>query len=120
MTKTIIIAIGFMLLLVSCSDTNRKKVTYVATGAISAYNLQYLNDDNELTETEVFPQSAQEQWEYNYIEDDGEIVYISGNYNDINSSLKIMILIDGKVYKQASNEADTLSYLTVSGIVPYD
>ena len=119
MTRTILIAIGFMLLLVSCSDTNRKKVTYITTGAISAYSLQYLNENNELTETEIFPQSAQDQWEYSYIEDDGEIVYISGNYNDIKSSLKIMILIDGKVYKQDSNEADTLGYLTVSGTVPY-
>ena len=120
MTKTIIIAIGFMLLLVSCSDTNRKKVTYITTGAISAYNLQYLNEKNELITTEVIPQSAQDEWVYKQIEDNGEIVYISGHYKDINSSLKIMILIDGKVYKQASNEADTISYLTVSGTVPYE
>lgn len=113
------IASMFIILSISCSKTNKKKVTYIATEAISAYNLQYLNDENELTEIEVIPQSAQDQWVYNYIEDEGEIVYVSGNYRDINSSLKIMILIDGKVYKQASNEADTLSYLTVSGTVPY-
>ena len=120
MNKIILFIIGSIIFLAACSDTNKKKVTYISTGAISAYNLQYLNDKNELISTKVIPQSAQDEWEYNYIEDDGEIIYISGNYNDINSSLKIMILIDGKVYKQASNEADTLFYLTVSGTVPYN
>ena len=120
MNKIVLIITGLVILLASCSETNEKKVTYISTGAISAYNLQYLNDNNELIKTEVVPQSAQDEWVYNYIEDYGEIVYISGHYSDINSSLKIMILIDGKVYKQASNEADTLGYLTVSGTVPYD
>lgn len=116
-TITIFILIMF---LASCSKTSTKKVTYISTGAVSEYKLQYLNDKNELVTTEVTPQSAQDQWVYNHLKDEGEIIYVSGNYKDINSSLKIMILIDGKVYKQASNEADTLFYLTVSGTVPYD
>lgn len=117
--KTIVTFICLSLIIVSCSDTNIKKITYRATGAISAYNLQYLGDNNELIEIVITPNSAQDQWEYNYMADDGEIIFISGNYSDINSSLKIMILIDGKIYKQASNEADTINYLTVSGTVPY-
>jgi len=120
MYKIIFIIPTLFILFTSCSDTDRKKITYVTTGAISAYNLQYINDKNELTSTEVLPQSTQDQWVYSYIADEGEIVYVSGIYKDINSSLNIMILIDGKVYKQASNEADTLFYLTVSGTVPYD
>ena len=120
MHKTILIFITLFIIFTSCSNTNSKKVTYVATGAISAYNLQYINDKNELITTEVSPQSAQDKWTYTYIDDEGELVYISGNYKDINSSLNMMILIDGKIYKQGSNEADTLFYLTVSGTVPYD
>ncbi len=120
MYKIIFIITTLFILFTSCSNTDRKKITYVTTGAISAYNLQYINDKNELISTEMLPQSAQDQWVYNYIADEGEIVYVSGIYKDINSSLNIMILIDGKVYKQASNKADTLFYLTVSGTVPYD
>jgi hypothetical protein len=116
----IIIIVGLLVITLSCSKTNKKKVTYIATDAISEYNLQYINKDNILTKIIVSPQSAQDEWNYNFIADYGEIVYISGDYRDINSSLKIMILVDGKVYKQASNEADTLGYLTVSGTVPYD
>ena len=120
MHKIIIIITALFTLFTSCSNTDRKKITYVTTGSISAYNLQYLNEKNELIKTEITPQSTQDQWTYSYIEDEGEIVYLSGIYNDINSSLNIMILIDGKVYKQASNKADTLFYLTVSGTVPFD
>jgi hypothetical protein len=114
-----LLIIGLSILSTSCSKTNKKNITYIATDAISEFDLQYLNENNELTKIKVMPQSAQDEWHYNYIADDGDIVYISGNYSDIQSSLKLMILIDGKVYKQASNEADTLGYLIVSGTVAY-
>jgi len=120
MNRIILIIAGLVIMLASCSKTDNKNVTYISRGAISAYNLQYLNENNELISIEVIPQSAQDEWVYKQISNYGEIVYISGHYKDINSSLKIMILIDGKVYKQASNEADTISYLTVSGTVPYE
>ena len=120
MKYLILIFTGLTILASSCSKTDKKQVSYIATGAISEFSLQYLNENNELIKIEVTPQSAQDEWKSNYIADDGDIVYISGNYRDINSSLKLMILIDGKVYKQASNEADTLGYLTVSGTVPYN
>lgn len=115
-----ILIICLIILSISCSKTNKKKVTYLSTEAISEYSLQYLDKTNELIKIVVAPQSAQDEWIYNYFAADGEIVYISGNYHDINSSLKIMIIIDGKVYKQASNESDTLSFLTVSGTVSYN
>ncbi len=115
-TGLILVAIFF---LASCSDTNKKNVKYLATGSISAYNLYYLNENNELTKVEVVPQSTQDQWSYSLIADEGDIVYISGNYKDINSSLKIMILVDGKIYKQSTSKSDTLSNITVSGTIPY-
>lgn len=119
MRRIIVIIIALIFIFVSCNKTNTKNVKYVATSSISAYNLQYMNDKNELIEVEVWPESAQDQWSYSYLAEEGDIVYISGRYNDINSSLKLMIVVDGKVYKQASNEADTLSYLIVSGTIPY-
>ena len=116
--------ISFILILVvaltACHKPYQKKVTYITTGAISAYNLQYLDDQNELVNTEVIPQSEQDIWKYEYMSDQGEIVYINGNYKDINSALKIQLLIDGKVYKQAETTGDTIKVLVVSGVVPYE
>jgi len=67
----------------------------------------------------IEPQSAQDVWRYTYLANEGDIVYVSGNYKDLNSALKIVIKIDGKIYKQAANEGDTLAYLIVSGVIPY-
>ena len=92
----------------------------MATASVSAYNLQYLNDQNVLVNTQVEPQSAQDVWKYEYMAEEGEIVYINGYYKDINSALKIQVLVDGKVYKQGATEGDTLKYIVVSGVVPYD
>ena len=108
-----------MFLTLSCQQENQVKAKYIVTDAVSAYNLQYLDSSGELINETVYPESAQDQWSFNYMANEGDIVYVSGNYKDINSALKIMILLDGKVYKQASNEGDTLKYLTVSGTVPY-
>lgn len=120
MKKYITIAILSIFLLTSCNKSNQKKVTYITTGSISAYNLQYVNDQNVLIKEVVEPQSAQDTWKYEFMSDQGEIVYINGIYKDINSALKIQLLVDGKVYKQGSTQGDTLKYLVVSGVVPYD
>lgn len=117
----IIISIAIILLIsvIGCTDSDKVNVKYIATGSVSAYNLQYLNENGDLIDKEEEPQSAQDQWSYGYIASEGDIVYLSGNYNDINSALKLMILIDGKVYKQSSTKSDTLSRITVSGTIPY-
>ena len=107
------------LLSTACQKTQQVRVTYITTDAVSAYNLQYLDADAVLVKTSVSPESAQDQWKFEFMGNQGDIVYVSGNYKDINSALKLMILLDGKVYKQASNEGDTLKYLTVSGTIPY-
>jgi hypothetical protein len=103
----------------ACNDTNQKKVTYISSGASSEYQLQYRNDRQELVKIKVTPESASDKWNFEFMADQGEIVYISGNYKDIQSSLLIQILVDGKVYKQGNSQADTIKYLTVSGVVPY-
>lgn len=120
MRRNIIFSILIILLFTACNKTSQKKVTYKATDAVSAYNLQYLNDQNELITVSVEPQSAQDVWKYEFMSDAGEIVYINGRYKDINSALKIQLLVDGKVYKQGATQGDTLKYLVVSGVVPYD
>lgn len=119
MKKIVVFLLSVGLFMTSCEQSADTKITYVATDAISAYNLQFMTDQGGLQSETINPESAQDQWKYEYLAEEGDIVYVSGNYNDLQSALKIMILINGKVYKQASNEGDTLKYLTVSGTVPY-
>ena len=92
MKKYLTFLIIFTFLISACNKPNEKKVSYKATGAISAYNLQYLNDQNELIKLTVEPQSAQDVWKYEFMADQGGIVYVNGSYKDINSALKIVPL----------------------------
>ncbi len=118
--KTTFLVVILMVLSAACSKPYPKKITYLATASVSAYNLQYLNKQNELAKTEVVPQSVQDVWTYEFTAEEGDIVYINGKYGDINSGLKIQVLIDGKVYKQESTVGDTINYIVVSGVVPYE
>jgi uncharacterized lipoprotein YehR (DUF1307 family) len=116
----VVILASILFSITACNDTTQKKVTYKSSGAISDYTVQYRNDQQELVKITVEPESATDSWKYEYMADEGDIVYVSGIYKDINSALLIQVLVDGKVYKQGSNKADTVKYLTVSGVVPYD
>lgn len=119
--KNIIFGIVILsIVLVSCNKHNQVKISYEATASISEYSLYYKDADGNLAETVVTPQSAQDKWVHTHLGVEGDIVYISGIYSDINSGLKMVIKLDGKIYKQASNVGDTLKYLTVSGVVPYN
>ncbi len=119
MKNLIILIIAIAIVASGCSKITEVKVTYEATSAISEYNLYYLTPEGDLKNSQINPQSAQDVWRFSYFADEGDIVYVSGRYFDINSALNIMIKVDGKIYKQASNEGDTLKFLTVSGVVPY-
>lgn len=120
MKNIIIITVLLIAFTSSCSQQNQVKVTYETTSAISEYNLYHMTPEGELINSMVSPQSAQDVWQYSYLAEEGDIVYVSGKYEDINSALKIIIKVDGKIYKQASNQGDTLKFLTVSGVVPYN
>ncbi len=110
----------FLLAIVACNTTEQKKVSYQGTKAISAYDLYYTDANQQLHDIEVEAKSAQDIWTLEFMADPGAIVYLSGKYEDDQSALKLLILIDGKVYKQAENQGDTLKFLTVSGSIPYD
>ncbi len=104
----------------ACNREDQKMVTYKGTKAISAYNLYYTDANQQTQQIVVEANSGQDVWSHEFMADQGDIVYLSGKYEDSESALKLMILIDGKVYKQAENQGDTLKYLTVSGSIPYD
>ncbi len=109
-----------LLILSACAKQNGKRVTYRAANAVSEFKIQYYDENNMLQSSTVYPESTQDIWQKEIIKEQGDIVYLSGKYNDINNSLKLQILIDGKVYKQAESKGDTVKYLTVSGTIPYD
>ncbi len=117
--KKIFLLMGVLYLFSSCSDTSQVSVTYTASGSVSAYDLEYIDQSGELISIKVNPESAQDSWSVSYFADKGDIVYLSGYYKNVNSSLDLMILLDGKTHKQATSVGDTLSYLTLSGTIPY-
>ncbi len=118
--KNLILFLGIIaFFLISCTKNNQVIIAYGSTGAISQYKLHYLNNNGTLQDTIIQPQSKQDTWSYQFVGEQGDIVYVSGKYNDPETGLKIMIKVDGKIYKQASNEGDTLNFLIVSGVVPF-
>ena len=103
----------------SCEKREDKMIRYTATDATSEFSIQYRDESGELVNEQVPAESALDKWEYRFMSEQGEIVYLSGKYEDPESALKLIIYIDGKVYKQGSSVGDTVKYLTVSGTVPY-
>lgn len=117
--KKILLIFGLFMLF-SCNKYSEKSVTYLATDALSDYTLQYLDEFGALHTILVKPASAKDVWKWETIKNEGDIIYLNGKYNDVNSALKLMILINGKTYKQASSIGDTVRYLVVSGTIPID
>jgi hypothetical protein len=118
--KKILSLIFVIIITTSCTKQDEKKVIYRASNAVSEYTVQYYDAGNNLQTVNVYPESTQDIWQKEVIKNEGDIVYLSGKYNDINSALKLQILIDGKVFKQTASSGDTLKYLVVSGTIPFD
>jgi len=102
----------------SCQKQNTVGVKYIVSKASSVYELQYRNQDGSLLNVEVNPNSGEDVWEYNFIAEEGQVVYLSAKYFDINTIINIQILIDGMVFKQTEENGDSLKYIVVSGVVP--
>jgi hypothetical protein len=103
----------------SCQVDKSYQVTYLVTDCSSGFDIWYRNENTDLIHERVIPVSEEDEWKYNYIAEEGDIVFISAIYDDINSSLKAKILIDNKVYKEALSKHDTANFVIVSGTVPY-
>ncbi len=109
----------FVLLFQACAKQQEVSVTYEASQAISAFSVSYQNEHGLLVDTIINPQSKEDVWRYMMFLSKGDIVYLSGKYDDVNSGLKLSIVIDGKVFKEQYSLGDTVNYLTVSGTIPY-
>jgi hypothetical protein len=95
-------------------------VRYEVTDAFADTEVSYLDESGSLVKQWIGFESSEDVWSYNMSVETGEIVYLSAMYEDTASSVKLRILIDGKVYKQGSSANEPEKYLTVSGTVPYD
>ena len=118
--KKIIYIIPLIIILFSCEKTKEKQVSYIITKSISGFDVNYRTADGTLMMEKIETASAEDRWNYSFTADEGDIVFVSAIYKDITSAINVQILIDGKVYKQGSSNQDTVSYVTVSGTVPYE
>jgi hypothetical protein len=118
--KKLIYILPLLLLFTACDKIQEKKVSYVITRSVSGFDVKYRNADGTLIGEKIITESAEDRWTYDFMADEGDIVFVSAIYKDLSSSILVQILIDGKVYKQGSSKQDTVSYVTVSGTVPFE
>jgi hypothetical protein len=113
-----LITITALLFLFSCRNENDRVVTYRITDSASGFTVRYLDETGTVISKNITVNSAQEVWKYSMISDDGGIVFVSANYKDPQSAIKVQVLIDGEIYKQSATRNDTISFVTVSGVIP--
>ena len=118
--KNIVVILSVILMFISCEPNREKAVEYEVDGSVSQYKLQYIDKSGNLIKTVINPESATDIWRYGFTAEEGDIVYVSGKYDNINSALRISIKVDGKIYKEEYSFGDTVKYLTVSGVIPYE
>ncbi len=107
-----------LIVLLGCDKDSDRLVNYKITDSDSGFSVRYLDASGELVSGNVITQSAQDVWNYSFISKDGGIVFVSANYDDPASAIRVQIYIDGKIYKQGSSRNDTASFVTVSGVIP--
>jgi len=115
-----IFAIFVLIMVFACEKENQTvQVLYKVSRAWSDTDITFRDgNENLITKTVEF-QSGEDIWEYSFEGTKGDIVYISAIYSDSASSVKVQILLDGKIYKEGSSNNDPEKYVTVSGTIPY-
>lgn len=104
----------------SCDiNEEERSVTYRISNNHSGFDVTYRIADGSLNKATIDISSKEDIWTYNFTGTEGDIVYVSANYKDINTGIRIQILLDGKTFKQGSSLYDTLNFVTVSGTIPY-
>ena len=100
--KNSLLLLFVILVFASCEKNADIPIRYFATDAISDYTVTYRTGDGNLVSENVAAASAQDTWEYNFKAKKGDIVYLSGICKDINSGIKLILYVEGKIYKQAT------------------
>ena len=100
-------------------DAKEMKVTYIVTDSDSDFEIIYRDENNNTILKHVDIVSAEDEWMYTYIGEEGDIVYLSAYYSDVNSSISVRILLDESVFRQGYSVNDTTRWVTASGTIPY-
>lgn len=120
MRKLIYLSVVLLMLSACEKDDENVMISYKVSNAYADTDISYRNIDAQIiTETIEF-ESAEDIWNYSMELKRGDIVYLSAIYHDTTSSVKLQILVDGKVFKEGSNNNEPGKYLTVSGSIPYN
>ncbi|MFO8129078.1 MAG: hypothetical protein R6T99_04155 [Bacteroidales bacterium] len=116
----VFLSLSLTLLVAGCEKETDKKVVYRISDNASGYSVNYRGPEGALHASAVSVASGEDVWTYAFMAGEGDIVFVSAIYKDITGEIKVEILIDGKVYKQGYSKYDTVKYVTVSGVVPYE
>jgi len=119
MRKFIYISVVFLILSACGKDDEKVNVSYKVSNAFADTEVSYRNNSTQIITELIEFESGEDVWNYNMQLQRGEIVYLSAMYQDTASSVKIQILVDGKVYKQGSSNNEPEKYIIVSGTIPF-
>jgi hypothetical protein len=118
--KKFIFIFGLVIFAIACEkDDEQVDVTYRLSNAIADIDLSYRNVDGQIVTQTIEIRSLEDVWAKPLEMNKGDIVYLTAIYFDSTSSVKLQILMNGKVYKEASSNQKPEVYLTVSGTIPY-
>ncbi|HRY99406.1 MAG TPA: hypothetical protein P5550_10165 [Bacteroidales bacterium] len=97
-----------------------KMVKYFITDSDAGFTVTYTNEKGEKqAPLPVVTASQDEEWEMEFMAEAGTIVYLSVLDTVPESFTRVMIYVDGKVYKQGVRNEDPTKPVVVSGTIPY-
>ena len=119
MQKILLISCVLMLVSACEKDNQTTLVSYRAGNGSSEISLSYRDESGNMIDEKIVLESSSDVWTKSMEFEKGEIVYLSGIYYDSVASLKLEVLIDGKVFKSNNSVNEHAKYVIVSGSIPY-
>lgn len=121
--RKILFIITIAIITASCTrEPEQHTVRYEADKAITEISISYSDENGLLHEIMQNFNSGEDVWSYEAIFFEGDIVYLSGAYDDAGGSQRLRILVDGKTWRQGENERlpGEEGRITLSGVVPIE
>jgi hypothetical protein len=121
MKTRIYIASLIVLAITACEKPlDQKMVKYFVTDSDAGFTVTYTNSEGVKQNPMWVDAASQDQeWEMSFMAEPGQVVYLSVLDTVPESFTRVMIYIDGKVYKQGVRDEDPTKPVVVSGTVPY-
>jgi hypothetical protein len=82
-------------------------------------SFRHLNDTLE-KEIVTGPYTLATPWQFTFMAQPGDIVYVAMTDTVENSFSRVQILLNGKIYKEKSRSDDRFMPVVVSGVVPFE